>query len=363
MFYLELERCVILRLVELKDIKQDMVLAKSIYTTDGKLLLSNGSQLAPKFVKRLQEMGIPAVYIVEPEVGKIEITEVLAEQIRVEAKHLVAKAINDYFDSGMFNGRDIKKVVEKILDDILSNENVLVQLSDIKSLDETEYVFSHSVNVCVLSLVTGISLKYNKAALFDLGSGALLHDVGKSKVPQAILNKPGKLSSEEYAEVKMHCEHGQYILKGQKNIQDIIVTIAYQHHEHFNGNGYPKGIKGDEIHTYSRIVAIADVYDALTSDRVYRKRFLPHEAAEYLQSFAGHQFDEDLVGVFLGNVAVYPPGTKVLLSNDKHAVVVKCHKEYPTRPLIRILNPGMQEHFTELELKNHPSIFIREVLE
>ena len=352
-----------MRVIALVESKPDMVLGKSIYSIDGKLLLAAGMFLLPKYVERLRTMGIITVYISDPEIGKIEINDVITERTRLEAKLAVYETAQNFRTTGNFTDREVKKAVNNIMDELLSNHNVLVQLTDIKSVDETEYVFSHSVNVCVLALMTGIALGYNQLVLQDLGTGALLHDLGKIQVPQLILNKPGSLNSDEYEQVKEHSHLGWEILRGQNCISKTAASVAYQHHEFYNGRGYPQGLKGSEIHEYSRIVGLVDVYDALTSDRVYRKRFLPHEAAEYLQSFAGHQFDPEITRTFLGNIAIYPLGTLLRLNTGQKVAVVGCPKAFPTRPKVRILNPGGEDHFSELELDCLPSIAITEVLD
>jgi HD-GYP domain-containing protein (c-di-GMP phosphodiesterase class II) len=195
--------------------------------------------------------------------------------------------------------------------------------------------------------------------MIDLGVGAMLHDIGKTQIPMEILMKPGKLTDEEYALMKEHSLQGYQMLKDIPDIPLLSAHCALQHHERLDGSGYPRGLKGDEIHLYGKIVGIADVYDALTTNRVYRKAFLPHEALEYLFTSTG-QFDSNLIAVFRDHVAIYPIGLIVTLSNGVKAVVVDINTKYPQRPIVRVLkNADGQEIIPyEIDLSQDFSITV-----
>lgn len=185
-----------------------------------------------------------------------------------------------------------KQLIELIrnLHSHLKNDTDLLNLlTDVCSYDQ--YIFTHSLNVTLYSLAIGMHLKLSTKNLETLGLGAILHDVGKMKVPAEILMKPGKLTEEEFEEIKKHSEEGFRILRNVQTIPLLVAHCAFQHHERLNGSGYPRGIKGNEIHEFGKIIAVADVFDAVTSNRVYRQAMLPHEGLEILYAGAGSLFE------------------------------------------------------------------------
>lgn len=211
----------------------------------------------------------------------------------------------------------------------------MVELIDIRTMDDN--VFAHSVNVCVLALMTGITLGFERPKLFHLGMGAILHDIGKTKVPKSILDKPGRLTEAEYAEVKKHPQYGLDILSNNPQVSSISRLVVYQHHERYNGEGYPRSLKELEIHQFAQITGMVDMYDALTANRVYRAAFLPHEAYEMIAGSGNYLFDFDIIEPFLSNIAAYPAGSIVELSTGEIAVVVSTKKGFPLYPKVRML--------------------------
>ena len=188
------------------------------------------------------------------------------------------------------NVMPVRNSVCKMIDELMDVSDTMVNLQDLKSNDQ--YTFSHSVNVCVLSLITGISMKYGEEKLRELGIGAMLHDVGKTRIPSEILNKPGSLTAEEFDIIKKHTSYGYELLKKSKELSTYASYIALTHHERYDGEGYPLGLRGEELHEFARIVSIADVYDAITSDRVYKKRSNINEAVEYFVELINEGFVE-----------------------------------------------------------------------
>ncbi|MBD3108214.1 HD-GYP domain-containing protein [Bacillus sp. AGMB 02131] len=167
--------------------------------------------------------------------------------------------------------------------------------------------------------------------------GTILHDVGKLKVPREILMKPGELADEEFAIIKKHTEYGFVILKEVKTIPLVVALCAYQHHERLDGTGYPQGLKDEDIHYYAKIIAVADVFDAITSNRVYREAMLPHEGLEILYAGCGRLFDLQIVEAFRSAVAIYPVGVTVELSNRTVGIVKKQNIGLGDRPIIEII--------------------------
>lgn len=318
-----------------------MVVARAIYNADGQVLLAKGVTLKPIYLVRLREMGIPAVYIQDETTRDIEIEDVVNEETRLQA----IKAMKDLFGSWHEGERNhtplladynrLERVVNSLLEDLLDQKELIINLTDIRTLDD--YTFAHSVNVCILAMITGLTLRYSRSALLHLGVGALLHDIGKTCIPLHILNKPGRLTAEEYEQVCRHAQCGFDILRLQKEVSLVSALVALEHHERYNGSGYPQGLKGEEIHEFARITGVVDVYDALTADRVYRRAYPPYEAYEMLAGAGNFTHDYRIVKAFLYNVAAYPVGTMVELNNGEIGVVTGTARGHSHQPRVRLL--------------------------
>jgi len=340
-----------MRKIHIDKVTDGTKLAKAIFSPDGKILLASGAELRESLIEKLRAFSIFEVYI-EDDISKgIDIQDVICERTRIEAKTLVKNIMNNYEFSNFINIEEVKDVVGRIIDKLLSNDDILANLYNIKSVDD--YTFEHSVNVCILSLLIGMGLGYNTVRLKDLGIGALLHDIGKLRIPEEILKKPSQLTVEEFEEIKKHTIYGYEILKANKNVSMASAFIAFGHHERIDGSGYPLQLKDDNIHFYAKIVAVADVFDALTSDRVYRNKLLPHEVFEYITSLGFKQFDQQAMNSFIKYVSIYPVGSGVILSTRERGIVIKQYKTMPTRPVVRIIyskNDEKLKNFFEVDL-------------
>lgn len=324
-----------MRRVSLDKVRAGAILAKTIITADGKVLLASGMEITEEYKRKLQVYGISEIYI-EDEISKdIHIPEVVREEIVNEAKQMVKAMMTKPSVKISIDGRRVMEIVDKIISSILANKDIIANLCDIRTVDD--YTFAHSVNVCILSLIIGIGLDYSGDKLRELGVGSILHDIGKVMVPNDILKKPYQLTSEEFEEIKKHTHYGYEILKNTSGISMTAAYIALGHHERVDGSGYPYQLKGENIHKAARIVAVSDVYDALTSDRIYRRKLMPHEVIDYITSLGSHHFDQEVVDVFIRFIAYYPVGTGVILSTGEKGLVSKYNKRYPTRPTVRVV--------------------------
>lgn len=317
-----------------------MVLARNLYTKEQNLLLSQGQAIRDSYITKIRSHGYSGVFICDEFSNDIEIESIISEQLRMSA----VSAVKDLFMTSS-TGDDVatgkildatKKIVNDLIDEILFNRDVVVNMVDLKIFDD--YTFYHSVNVAVLSILIGISLNFPRSYLYSLGLAALLHDIGKIFVDQNILRKDGPLDKSEFVHIKKHTTVGYEYLVNHYDIPSKSYLGALQHHERYDGTGYPRALEGDNISEIGRIIAIADVYDALTSDRPYRKALLPSEAMEYIMGGAGTMFDPQLVTKFTHKVAAYPLGTIVILSNGLRGIVVKNHEDCCTRPRIRVIS-------------------------
>ncbi|HHV71240.1 MAG TPA: HD-GYP domain-containing protein [Clostridia bacterium] len=348
-----------MRKVAMALVKPGEKLAKTIYGADGTVLLSAGIQLKERYIKRLKDFGIPYVYIEDSISEGIVVPDLVQETTRIESVRIMRESLKNVQLNGKLTSKDlkqIKKIVNDIVDEILYNKGVLIGLSDIRAVDE--YTYGHSVNVCVMSTVIGIALGYNQLRLRDLALGAILHDVGKCKIPKELINKPGTLTKEEFELIKTHPEEGFNIIRQHDEISSLVAHVAYQHHEHVDGTGYPRSLSGKDIHEFAKIVALTDVYDALVTDRPYRKGILPHEAAEIIMASSGTHLEEKIVTTFLRNIALYPNGSIVRLTTGQVGIVVDQNRGANSRPIVRIIDSE-----EEIDLTKHLNVLITEVIE
>jgi len=200
--------------------------------------------------------------------GDLKYRDVVAAETRSNTIKMVKESFNKIEQKHSLNIRVIKETVSDIVDELLNNRDILFSLSDIRAFDD--YTFAHSVNVCILAIMTGITMGYSHTQLNELGVGALLHDIGKLRINLKILNKPGELTRNEFREIKQHPEFGFRILRDYEDLSLLSTHVAYQHHERWDGQGYPRNLVGENILEYARITAVADVYDALLANRPYR---------------------------------------------------------------------------------------------
>jgi HD-GYP domain len=341
-----------MRLVPIQYVKPGSFLAKTIYDDRGTILLREGVQLTENYIKRVVQLGMFSMYINDEYSGK-NVEDIIKPELRQKA----VRTIKDTFYSfEKFNlnatknnmqdkkyilekqnyFKSISEIVKEIMEELLCRKTVLINIVDIKSMDN--YTYQHCVNVAVLSLTLGIQLQLDRKKLYDLCLGALIHDIGKALVPETILKKGDKLTEEETGIVREHTKKGYDFLKGSVDISATSRIIALQHHEREDGKGYPDMRKNDETNELAKIVAVADVYDALTSDRPYRKAMSPNDAIEYIMANGQTQFSYEVVKAFSRCIVPYPEGTIVRLSNGEIAVVEEVYPNFVLRPKVKIIN-------------------------
>lgn len=331
-----------MRLVPIEYVREGNFLAQSLFNDNGQILLSKGVILNNRLILKIKEAGFLYLYINDNKNEEV-INDVIKPEIRQKAIASIKKIYtaidqeNGIHSQKRFNYTvtDLKNVIEGIVDDMFAEKNIMIQLVDIRNLDN--YTYSHSVNVAILSLVIGISYGLNKNDLYDLTLGALLHDIGKMFIPEDLLKKPGALTMDEFNIVQQHSLRGFNYMKDELNINAKSRIISLQHHEKIDGTGYPYKLKDKEINLFSKIVSIADVYDGLTSDRIYRKAIPVHEALEYIMGGCGTLFDFNLVQAFVKKVVPYPIGTIIKLSNNTIGIVENVNLDFPLRPTVKII--------------------------
>ena len=228
--------------------------------------------------------------------------------------------------------KQLDNIVDQLVETISTESDSLVHIADLKSYDE--YTYHHSLSVAVLSIAIGEGMGLDMEKLKLLGQSAMMHDIGKTNVPAELINKPGKLTDEEFSVVKKHAEDSGKYLKQSLIGNNIIWNSVTHHHEKYDGSGYPKGLKSDKIPLFSRIIAVADVYDALTSFRPYRNPMLPSEAVELVMSEVGRSFEYDVVVAFIEKLELYPVNSVVQLSDGRVGVVHE--NTHSMRPVLKM---------------------------
>lgn len=353
-----------MRKIYIDNLKGTEVLAKSIYTSNDTVLLSKGVSVKLSYVDKLKEMGIDYIYI-EDEISQgIEIEDYVNEKTRRACKTEVRNILERYSTSGKVKLDSITQVANNVIEDILSNKEVIVNITDIRRDDE--YTYSHSVSVCCLSVITAIRRGYSTVKAKDLAIGALLHDLGKVLIPEHIKNKQEPLSPQEEEMIKQHVIHGYEAVKNEAWLSAISKVVILTHHERIDGSGYPFSWTGDKIHDSAKIVAVCDVFDAMTNKRTSKGTLKIYEVIEYLTAMKGILFDAEIVDIFTNFIAAYPSGTGVITNDGELCIVLKQNSGLPTRPIIRALkrkNGELYELPYEIDLSKEKTIFIVDTCE
>lgn len=322
--------------IHIELLQQGMVTARDIFSTDGTLILPKQSVLTQDNINRLREAGFDSLYVQNPHLPSLEPFDRHVEKIKIEAASIIHRECADIRLDRKVNFTCINNISEMIIDCVLSSKNLLIHLSDIRA--HHDYTFGHSVNVCLLSIMTGIKMGYENSALHELAVGALLHDLGKLLVPNEIIAKPAPLTAEEWKIMRQHVALGYAMVTDQEDrVSSRSAAVILQHHENQNGKGYPSGLSGAEIDEYAKIAAVADMYDAITASRTYRPASYQHDAYHAMIAAKGIRLDPLIVDVFLNNVAEYPVGTVVLLSTCEIAVVIESFADPKEKPMVKII--------------------------
>ena len=360
--------------VTINNIVPGAVVAKPIYNEEGVLLVPNGAILCEKGIKRLMDLGVHEALVVYPEseTSKIlklyeespHIDDIIYQKTRIQAQKLISKTMDRMLPEKSINMEKISIIVDEILEQLLSNKDIVLTLSRIRTIDD--YMYEHSVNVCVVSLVIGMDMNLNPAKLKQLGTGALLHDVGKICVSEDILKKPSKLTYEEFNEVKSHTEIGYQILI-KSGVEEEAAQIALFHHEKYDGTGYNRSLSGDEIPLLSRIVTLADSYDAMSNNRIYRNKLAPDVVYKEIACLSGQHFDYNITERFLRRIDLFPIGTGVILNTNHKGIVVSQNKFLPQSPIIRIFKDPtkpqditINSNYVDIDLSKAKYLFIKD---
>ncbi|MEH7612064.1 HD-GYP domain-containing protein [Gottfriedia acidiceleris] len=332
-----------MRVVEVSTLVPGTILRKSVYNEHGKMIVNANIPLTEEMINQIHKLAIQFVLVhaqsSEHLNGKTIISDELRTDITQKIEDTFVKLISeDVYLRGLSlekNSLRLKEIIKSLQNELWQQKDALSLLVDVFLYDE--YLFTHSLHVAMYSLGIGTALDLSKIELNLLGLGALLHDVGKMAIPKKILNKRDRLTEDEYAFMKQHTIAGYDMLRQVSSIHRNVADCALQHHERINGSGYPKGLFGEEMHLFSKIIGIADFFDAVTSNRVYRKAMLPHEGLTLLINGSDKFYDAKLISIFSDLLTVYPTGLHVKLSDGRQGIVFSQNDASTDRPVVLII--------------------------
>lgn len=269
--------------------------------------------------------------------GTISVAEELfkATKLQHQAKGLMTNVLSDMKFGKPLETEGFDDLAEGMIDSVMRNHNALACLGRIRKKDN--YLMEHSINLAVLMGIFAKAMQIDRETMHHAMVGALLHDIGKIRVPDNILHKPGKLNDNEFSRMKQHVIFSRDLLKKTPGIHPLTIDVAAQHHERIDGSGYPEGLTGCQICREGKMVAITDVYDAITADRCYHKGLAPTAALKKLLEWSGTHFEENLVHKFIRSMGIYPVGSLVLMESGRLAVVIEASEKDSSRPIIKII--------------------------
>ena len=321
-------------LIKVEKLDIGMILDKDVIDINtGAVLISKDTTMTRALIEKLtineiQEVAIKQVVIPEG-IRNVDLTESYSK---------VEKSLDNIFEEvekgQKLESEKIINDMKDFVDEISTERDILTQMRLLKKKDD--YTFNHSLGVSVLAITLGKWLNYPKDKILDLSIAGLFHDIGKLRVPEEIVKKPGKLNDEEYELMKKHSYYSYEMLRETNKFNNNILLGVLQHHEKINGTGYPNGVTGDKIHEYAKIIAVCDIYHAFTSKKVYKDKDSPLKVADYLRKESFTSLDPHITQVFLKNISKFYVGNKVLLSDGKTGTIVYIHPQDETKPIVQV---------------------------
>ena len=328
-----------MRYVPVVHLQEQMILGQDIYDASGRMLLAKSTALTPENISYIAYLGVPGIYIDDEFSADIQVKEVIRPEIKQTALSLVKNIfLSDEDNKVSDEEKEIMQSVSDVVDDIINEEQVMTNLVNVKTYDD--YTYFHSVNVAVLGGILAAKCHLPRTAVEEVVTAGFLHDIGKVAIDINLLNAPRQLPEAERTKMMDHPRIGYETLINRFNFNDNVNLAVYQHHEWYNGGGYPCHIDSRRTTIAGRILKCADVYDAMTSKRIYHNPYLPSEVMEYIMGRSGMEFDPFVVQIMATDFCVYPSGCEVELSDGRKAIVVENHKGFILRPSVRVIETG-----------------------
>ena len=347
--------------VRTRSLKNGMKIDQKIVDKMGRTLIARDTVLDDFMIDSLSRLGVAGIYIREGEedpedidvapetlekIEKLKVADRAKVSLSESVKQRVAEGVQYLYNNTASEGFTdaTNNIANDLMRAITENHAIAVDISALKTSDE--YTFKHSVDVATMAMIIAKKHGLGEKEIYDIGISGLLHDVGKSKIPHDVLNKPGRLSDIEFALMKQHTLFGYAILKDKEEIAPAIAMGVLQHHEKLDGKGYPLGLAAEKINPYAKFLSVADIYDALVTERPYKAAFSQRDAIEMIMSMT-NELDIDVMRSFLGSVILYPVGCTVQLSNGERARVVRNDPQYILRPKVVGLKTGKVYNLAE----------------
>lgn len=351
-----------MKLYKVSDLKGNEVLARAIMTPELRVLLSEGIKLRPEYIQKIKDLGITEVYVEEN--NEVDMEEVVL--LKADVENFFRDRVKSILEKHTYSRNDelmeLIQTADNIITNILEEEEVVEKIYDIR--ERSSDIYEHSISICSLATLTALKLKLSKENVHEIGVGCLLHDLGLRYLTIEYADQDiSSLSKIELAEYRKHPIYGYSALKNENWISDISKNIILYHHEQLDGSGYP--LKAKEIPFEAQIVNICDTFDEMICG-IGCKRYKVYEAVEYLKTFKGSKFNPEIVNVFLEFTAVYPAGSRIILSDNSIGKVIRQNKEFPDRPVVQIIKDKNGKDVNNeniIDLIKVNNIFIEKVLE
>jgi HD-GYP domain-containing protein (c-di-GMP phosphodiesterase class II) len=304
------------------------------------------------YINKQQKNFIDTIVLNKDELKPAEFKQQaqIANNLRERTHEYIQQTFKQICEKGNVDVNKAKEVVSELVSNVLEGNDAMMWLTYLK--DRDEFTAVHSINVCIYSISFGRFLGLSEQEINTLGLGALLHDVGNIKIPEKLLKKPGKLTKDEFTLMKAHAFLGYELLKQDSGMPPEALDIILNHHERIGGHGYPNAKRNEEISHFSRIVAIIDVYDALTTDRPYKDGLNSRTAIDKLYNLAPDNYAQDLIESFIKFMGIYPIGSIVELSTGHTAVVIANNDKNHLKPIVGLVLNRKQEPYETIRLLN-----------
>lgn len=352
-----------MRLEFINRVKCDEVLGRNIFTDDGSILLRTGVKLTEQYIKKLKDLGVFYIYVEDARLDDISIEDEKLSDLKAITMKNMCTIMKNVTLGDRKGTKDSLAIVEDLVNYIIELGDVNKSLYDIQTYDN--YTYLHSIDTGIMAIFLGLSMNLNESELKELSIGAILHDIGKTKIDNDIITKPGKLTIGEFEQIKQHPIYGKSMLEKNFSISSEVLKAVEQHHERVDGFGYPYGLCRNQISKFAKIISVCDVYDAVSNDRSYREKFNPIDAYELILAGCGNAFDEEVVKHFKQTFSVFPLGVCLMLSNGVEGYVIRQNKNFPDRPVIRVLYEGKTRipiKFYEIDLLQCNNIVVQSII-
>lgn len=321
-------------LLRIDKLDMGMILERDIIDQkSGVVLIGKNMAITKAFIDKLISNGIDEVFIKEEKIPKEKYNESLINRYN-DLGDKLEKQFSHVVNGKYLNTEEIIKQIKGFSNEILGERDILTQMRLLKR--KGSYIYNHSLAVSALAISLGKWLDFSDQEIMELGIVGLFHDIGKLKIPEEIINKPGDLTKEEFETMRKHPFYGYQILSASGNNNEDILLGVMQHHEKIDGTGYPNKVTGERIHKYAKVISICNIYHELTSRMIYNDKESPLKVADYIRSESFSSLDPNMTQVFLKNIATFYVGNKVVLNTGEIGIIIYIHPQDKTKPVIKV---------------------------